>query len=311
MPAEPKKAIYAAIGGNLAIAITKFVAAAFTGSSAMLSEGIHSMVDTGNEGLLLLGIRLSKREPDAAHPFGHGKELYFWSLIVAILIFAVGGGVSAYEGILHLLHPGGLGDPTWNYIVLGLAIIFEGISLTVAFKEFQKAKGEQGTFRAIRTSKDPTTFTVLFEDSAAMLGLVAAFFGVFLSHQFDNPYFDGSASIVIGVILASVAVYLAYETKGLLIGEGADPETLSSIRAIAESDVDVKRVRSPLTMHFGPHTVLLTMDIQFKEGLSTIDLARAIDRLEKKIRSEHPDIKHIYLEAISISETSREVAKAD
>jgi divalent metal cation (Fe/Co/Zn/Cd) transporter len=202
-------------------------------------------------------------------------------------------------------------DPTWNYVVLGLAIVFEGISFTVAFKEFRKAKGGRDALQVIRTSKDPSTFIVLFEDSAALLGLATAFLGVFLSHQFDNPYFDGSASIVIGVILASVAVYLAYETKGLLVGEGADPKTLESIRAIAESDPAVKRLRNPLTMHFGPHTVLLTMDVQFRERLSSEDLTEAISRLEKNIRNQYPDIKHIYIEAVSISANSPEVAKAD
>jgi cation diffusion facilitator family transporter len=310
MAAESQKAIYAAVAGNLAIAITKFIAAAITGSSAMLSEGIHSLVDTGNEGLLLLGIHMSQRKPDATHPFGHGKELYFWSLIVAILIFAVGGGVSAYEGILHLLNPSAMEDPTWNYVVLGLAVVFEGISLIIGFIQFKKTMGKQGIFQTIHTSKDPTIFTVLFEDSAAILGLIAAFLGVFLSHQFDNPYFDSAASIAIGLILASTAAYLAYETKGLLVGEGADPKTLESIRAIAESEPRIQRVRNPLTMYFGPHTVLLTMDVQFKKGLTATDLAEAIERLEKKIRAEHADIKHIYLEAVSMSESSREVAEA-
>jgi len=226
-----KRAIHAAIGGNLAISIMKFIAAAFTGSSAMLSEGIHSLVDTGNSGLLLLGIHRSRKAADAAHPFGHGKELYFWSLIVAVLIFGVGGGISTYEGILHMLHPAPLQDSTWSYVVLGLAVVFEGVVLVIALREFRKQteKGES-LWRAVRSSKDPATFTVLFEDAAALLGLLAAFAGIFLSHRLDLPWEDGATSIVIGLILGSTAGFLAYESKGLLVGEGADPKTLEAIR---------------------------------------------------------------------------------
>jgi cation diffusion facilitator family transporter len=299
--AESKKAIYAAIVGNAAIAVTKFTAAAFTGSSAMLSEGIHSLVDTGNGGLLLVGISKSKKPADATHPFGYGKELYFWTLIVAMLIFGVGGGVSIYEGILHLLHPSPLEDPFWNYIVLGIAIVFEGIVFTIAFKQFQALKGEQSTWHAIRKSKDPTTFTVLFEDSAAMLGLIAAAVGIFLGHQFNNPYFDGAASIVLGLILAAVALFIGYESKGLLVGEGADTETLQSIKALAEADPAVRAVERPLTMHFGPHTVLLTMDVQFRNGLSGTERDSAVERLENAIRDKHETIKHIFIEANSIT----------
>ncbi|CAN5714088.1 cation diffusion facilitator family transporter [soil metagenome] len=307
MAVESKTAIFAAIGGNLAIAIMKFTAAAFTGSSAMLSEGIHSLVDTGNGGLLLLGIHKSKQPADATHPFGYGKELYFWSLIVAVLIFGVGGGISIYEGIIHLIHPSPLEDPFWSYIVLGLALVFEGVVLVVAFKAFQVLKGEeQDIWQAIKTSKDPTTFTVLFEDAAAMLGLIFAFLGIFLAHYFDNPYLDGVASVLIGVMLASVAVFLAYESKGLLVGEGTDPQTLESIRKLAEAEPGVKKVISPLTMYFGPHTILLTVDIEFDEKLSAMEVEDAVDRLEKSIRSEYPDIKHIYIEAGAISASGRE-----
>jgi len=301
MASGSKKAIYAAIGGNLAIAVTKFIAATFTGSSAMLSEGFHSLVDTGNGGLLLLGTHRSKKPPDEVHPFGHGKELYFWTLIVAVLIFGVGGGISAYEGITHILHPSPLEDPTWNYLVLGLAVFFEGISFTVAFREFQKAKGDQGIWQAIRTSKDPTTFTVVFEDSAAMLGLMFAFLGVFLGHRLKNPYLDGAASIAIGITLATVAVLLIYESKGLLIGEGADPQTLNSIRALVEADASVEQVLRALTMYFGPHTVLLALEIEFHKGLSAADLESAVDRLEKAIRNQYSDIKHVFIEAESLA----------
>lgn len=299
--AESKKAIFAAIAGNFAIAVTKFTAAAFTGSSAMISEGIHSLVDTGNGGLLLLGIRMSKKPADTTHPFGYGKELYFWTLIVAMLIFGVGGGVSIYEGILHLLHPSPLQDPTWNYVVLGLAMIFEAIVFVIALREFQSSKGRQSIWQAVRTSKDPTTFTVLFEDSAAMLGLIAAAVGIFLGHYFENPYLDGAASIVIGLILTAVAFFIGYESKGLLIGEGADPAVLRSIKRLAESDPKITTVERPLTMYFGPHTVLLTMDVEFRDKLSGAERDAAVQRLEKAIRDKYHDINHIFIEAKSLS----------
>src|SRR5215475_2637530 len=227
MHSSSKKVIYAAIAGNLAIAVTKFVAAGFTGSSAMLSEGIHSLVDTGNGGLLLLGIRKSQDPPDETHPFGHGKELYFWTLIVAILIFAVGGGISAYEGVLHILNPRPIRSAVWSYTALGLAMVFEGSSLAVAWREFSRVKGRRGFWQTIRQSKDPTIYTIIFEDSAALAGLVVALVGIFLTEQTGNPTYDGSASIIIGLLLAGVAVYLANESKGLLIGEGADRRTLA------------------------------------------------------------------------------------
>ena len=299
---EKPVAVYGAMAANLAIAVTKFFAAFFTGSSAMLSEGIHSLVDTGNQSLLLLGIHLSKRPADETHPFGHGKELYFWSLIVAMLLFGIGGGMSVYEGITHLMHPGPLEDPTWNYWVLGLGFIFEGISWTIAFKKFLPQVGQDGFWRAILTSKDPSVITVLFEDSAALAGLVVAFVGVFLSHQLNNPYLDGAASIVIGLILAMVAVLLAYESRGLLLGESADTSTIKSIQRLAKADPAVERVRRPLTMHFGPNEVLLNLDIQFRQELSATELTSTVDRLEKTIREEHPTIKHIFIEAEAITQ---------
>jgi len=312
MASKSTIAIYAAIGGNLAIAIMKFTAAAFTGSSAMLSEGIHSLVDTGNGGLLLFGIHRSKQPADATHPFGYGKELYFWSLIVAVLIFGVGGGISTYEGIVHLIEPSPLEDPFWSYIVLGLALVFEGFVLVVAFRAFQALKGEEeNILEAIKSSKDPTTFTVLFEDAAAMLGLIFAFLGIFLAHQFNNPYLDGAASVVIGVMLASVAVFLAYKSKGLLVGEGTEPETLEGIRKLAEADPGVKKVINPLTMYFGPHTILLTVNIEFHAALTAMEVEETVDRLEKGIRKEYPDIKHIYIEAGALSASSREAVNQD
>jgi cation diffusion facilitator family transporter len=310
MAVESTKVIYAAIVANLAIAAIKFTAAAFTGSSAMISEGIHSLVDTGNGGLMLLGVRRSRKLADAEHPFGYGKELYFWTLIVAIVIFAVGGGISAYEGLLHILNPKPVEHPVWNYVVLALAFIFEGYSFKVAFKAFQAERGKLSIWRSIETSKDPTTYTVLFEDGAALLGLVVAFIGVFLAHIFNNPYFDGTASIVIGLILAMVAVLLAYESKGLLVGEAVDPETLKHIRALAESDPRVQSVKNALTMHFGPHTVLLAMDLAFRSDLSAAEVEESIDRLEEAIRKDHPDVKHIFIESESLTSQQRKKASA-
>ena len=299
MGTESRTAIFAAIAGNLAIAATKLIAAFFTGSSAMLSEGIHSLVDTGNGGLLLFGVSKSGKPADATHPFGHGKELYFWSLVVAIFIFALGGGMSVYEGVTHLSHAQ-LHDPTWNYLVLGFALAFETFSFYFAIKAFRKEMTGQGILETIRASKDPTTFTVLFEDTAALLGLIVAFCGIFLGHLLNNPYLDGVASIVIGVILAVVACFLAYESKGLLIGEGVDPRVLESIREIAGADPAVAEVRKSLTMHFSPDDVLLTLDIGFKKHLTAEKIAAAVVRLEQKIRDQHPEIKHIFIEAKSL-----------
>ncbi len=303
--AESKKVVYAAVFGNLAIAVMKFVAAALTGSSAMLSEGIHSMVDTGNGGLLLLGIRRSKKPPDAAHPFGYGKELYFWSLIVAVTIFGVGGGISIYEGILHVMHPATVEDPTWSYVVLGIAMLFETIVLVIAVKHFLKLKGDQGVWQSIRRSKDPTTFVVVLEDTAALAGLVVALLGIFLAHQLDNPYLDGVASIVIGVLLVSVASLLAFESKSLLVGEGVNPEMLDSIRRVAEADPAVDQINDPLTMYFGPRMVLLTLEVRFHDAVTAADAEVAVRRLEHAIQHKHPEISRIFIEASSLGARGR------
>jgi cation diffusion facilitator family transporter len=299
-----KTVIFAAIAGNLAIAATKFVAAFMTGSSAMLSEGVHSLVDTGNGLLLLWGIRQAALPPDDQHPFGRGKELYFWTLIVAVLIFALGGGISIYEGIVHFSDPHAIADPTINYIVLALAFLFEGSAWFVAFREFRKLKGQRGYIQAVRESKDPTTFTILFEDSAAMLGLVVAFLGILFGHALGIPQLDGIASVVIGVILCVVAVFLAYESKGLLIGEGVDAETRTSITRFVQADPDVDKLIRALSMHLGPNDVLLTLEIAFRPGLSAAQAAAAIDRMDKAIRSAHPEVRHLFVEAQALAEVA-------
>ncbi len=301
MSGSAKKTIYAAMGANFAIAVTKFIAASITGSSAMLSEGIHSVVDTGNELLLLLGIRQSKKPADDSHPFGYGQELYFWTLIVALFIFAIGGGMSIYEGVTHVRHPEPLTDPRWNYGVLGLAVIFEGYSWNVALQEFLASKNEDSFWTAIRASKDPIIFTILFEDTAALIGLLVAFIGVLSGHLLGNIYLDGVASIVIGVILCGVALLLASESKGLLIGEGANAETVASIKKITNDDPAVEKVIKVLTLHFGPQEILLNLEIQFVDDLETEELAIAIERLENAINSQHSEIKNIFIEAKSIT----------
>ncbi|WP_455219370.1 cation diffusion facilitator family transporter, partial [Kaarinaea lacus] len=256
MAGSSRKVIFAALAGNTLIAITKFVAAGISGSSAMLSEGIHSLVDTGNQGLLLYGLHRAKRPADSAFPFGYGKEIYFWSFVVAILIFALGAGISMYEGIHRLMEPKILGDPTINYIVLGLAMLFEGVAWYLAFKEFSRVKGPIGYIEAVQKGKDPTLFVVLFEDSAAMLGLLVALIGVALGDITGNPMYDAMASITIGLLLGATAIWLAYETKGLLIGESANKRVVKSIRELVNKSNYVEHVNEILTMHMGPEYIL-------------------------------------------------------
>jgi cation diffusion facilitator family transporter len=307
MSGSAKKTIYAAMAANFAIAIIKFIAASITGSSAMLSEGIHSIVDTGNQLLLLLGLRLSKQPADDSHPFGYGQELYFWTLIVALFIFAIGGGMSIYEGIGHIRHPQPLTDPRWNYGVLGLAVIFEGYSWNVALQEFLASKREANLWQALRASKDPTVFAILFEDTAALIGLFVAFVGVLSGHLLGNIYLDGVASIVIGVILCGVAFLLAIESKGLLIGEGATAETVASIKKIINDDPAVENVIKVLTLHFGPQEILLNLEINFVDDLETDELEIAVERLESSIRTQHSEIQTIFIEAKSISARKKAV----
>src|SRR5689334_9458624 len=283
-------AIYAAVAGNVAIAITKFVAAAFTGSSAMLSEAIHSTVDTGNGGLMLLGVRKSRKPPDADHPFGHGHELYFWTLVVGVLVFAAGGGMSTYEGIMHILHPASIEDPVWSYATLGIATVFEGTTWLFGWKAFSSERGRRGVLRTIHETKDPTTFTVLLEDSAALLGLVFAFLGIFLGQQFGLPYLDGVASVVIGLLLCSVAGLMVYESKGLLIGEGLDPEALKSIRKLVDGDPAVESVSHLHSMYLGANEVLLTIELRFDSGISALEVRRAVGRIRDAIREHDPNV---------------------
>jgi cation diffusion facilitator family transporter len=292
-----KKVVYAALIGNGLIAASKFVAAIMTGSSAILSEGIHSVVDTGNQILLLHGIRRSKEPPDEQFPFGHGKEVYFWSFVVAILIFAVGAGLSIYEGVQHLISAPSVRDVYVSYLVLALAAVFEGVTWRIAFKEFKKTKGKRGYIRAVHRGKDPSMFMVLFEDSAALLGIVVAFLGIFLSETTGNHHFDGAASIVIGLILGGTAAWLAYETKSLLIGESANREVVQGIREIALSFKEISHVNEILTMHMGPDFILVNISVDFVDPISSGDVESSVSRMDKKIKEAFPDIKRIFIEA--------------
>jgi cation diffusion facilitator family transporter len=298
--ASSKIAVYSALFANLAIAVVKFIAAGVTGSSAMVSEGIHSVVDTGNEVLLLLGIHKSKRPADAQRPFGYGKELYFWSFIVSLLIFAVGAGVSFYEGIRHLQEPTMITNPFWNYLVLGFALLFDGMSFTVAWRQFNKERGTTPFWQAVKGSRDPTNFVVLFEDAADVLGLLVAFAGVFLGHYFKNPYFDGLASIIIGFILTAVSVVLARESYSLLMGETATPAVLKHVVQLTTEDPNVKAVGEPLSMFLGPEEIVLVLYTEFLETLTTQELLTTIERIKKTILQLYPYFKRILIQPTTL-----------
>jgi cation diffusion facilitator family transporter len=299
---ESRTAILAAVAGNLAIAATKFVAASFTGSSAMLSEAIHSVVDTGNGGLMLFGVRQSRRPPDFNHPFGHGRELYFWTLIVAVLIFAIGGGMSLYEGFVHMRRPAGQESAAWSYAVLGASAVFEGTSWLFGWKAFSAERGRRGVFETIHASKDPTSFSVLLEDSAALVGLFVAFLGIVLGRALGLPQLDGAASAVIGLLLCAVAVVMAYESKGLLVGEGLGREELKDLRALVERDPAVESVQHLYTVYQGAREVLLAVELHFRSTLSALEVRRAVSRLKRDIKAAQPDIARIYFGAESLAE---------
>ena len=296
MSSASKKVIWAALIGNSLIAITKFIAAAFTGSSAMLSEGIHSLVDTGNQVLLLYGLKRSQAPPDDHFPFGHGKEVYFWSFVVAILIFAVGAGISLYEGIVHILHPSRMANPHINYLVLGFAFLFEGAAWLFALREFSRAKGKWGYLEAVRRGKNPSLFVVLFEDSAAMLGLGVAFLGIYMTQATGNPFYDGLASIVIGLILGGTAIWLAHETKGLLIGESANREIVHGIRILASSYPQVESVNEVLTLHMGPDYILANISLDFVDTVPAGHVETVLEQIRTAIKEEYPQVKRIFAE---------------
>jgi cation diffusion facilitator family transporter len=314
MAQESKTAVVAAIAGNLAIAASKFVAAAFSGSSAMLSEAIHSLVDTGNGGLMLYGMRRSRRPPDAEHPFGYGHELYFWALIVGVLVFALGGGMSIVSGIAHIRAGEPPGDLAWSYGVLAVAAVFESVSWYYGLKAFRVEQRGRGFVETIRTTKDPTSFTVLLEDSAALLGLVFAFVGMTLAVRLDLPWIDGAASVAIGVLLCLVALLMVYESKGLLVGEGADRTTLDEIRRIACAEPQVERVCRVSTMYLGPEEVMLVLELALHRAPpGEFDTRATFERIPRAIRARFPRIRHVFVDITpdEVQAPEEETASAD
>lgn len=290
-----KRVVYAALVGNLLVAATKFIAAAVTGSSSMLSEAVHSLVDTGNEGLLLYGYFRSSRRPDDTHPLGYGRELYFWSFIVSLLLFAIGAGVSLYEGVNHIIAPTPITDPTVNYIVLAISAVFEGATWWIALKRFGKLKGRRGYWEAMRDSKDPPSFMVLFEDTAALIGIAIAAAGNFAAQHWGISAIDGIASILIGIVLAIAATALARENKALLIGERASDDVINSILALAISEPSVDGANDVFAVHLAPDQILVALSLEFSDELRTPQIEAAIVRLEDRIRKKHPEVIALFV----------------
>lgn len=294
--AAANKSIYGALIANLAIAVTKFIAGAISNSSSMTAEGVHSMVDTTNQVLLLFGIRQSKKPADATHPFGYGKELYFWSFMVAVLIFGLGGGISINQGIRHIIDPEPLSDPTINYIVLLVSLVFEGVSLWIAVKEFNKMRKGANWWATIIKSKDPSNFLVLFEDSAAVIGLLIVLVCVFLEHQFNMPVLDGVATLLVGLLLVAVSLILARESRSLLMGEGISTDTQEKIKSIATKHPEVVRVMNMVSTYQSPEEVLLMLIVEFKNDLDTTALLTAIDEIRASIKQEYPLIRYLIIQ---------------
>ena len=294
-PTASTRTLVIALAANLGIAVSKFVAAAITGSSAMLTEGVHSVVDSTNQLLLMWGRHAARRPPDQYHPFGYGRELYFWSFVVAVLVFALGAGVSVYEGIIHIAHPEEAVSPTIAYGVLLVAFLLEGWSTLEAFKEFKDAKGDTGWFAAIQQSKDPPSFIVLLENGAAMAGIVAAAIGLFLAQVTGDPFYDGAASIVIGVILGLTAFILAYESKGLLIGEAADPELVRDLAKLVSSQKGVVAAGEVLTVHSSPDQITAMLSVDFDDTISAADVEQIVCRIEEQAVKHWPQVRRLYI----------------
>jgi cation diffusion facilitator family transporter len=298
-------AIYASIVANVAIAATKLIAATMSGSSAMVAEGMHSLVDASDGTLLLIGRRRSLKPADASHPFGYGKELYFWTLIVAVVFFAVGGGMSVYEGILHILHPEPISDPTLNYIVLGVAALFDGTSFVIALRTLRREAPGQSVMHVVKHGKDPALFTVVLEDFADLAGLAFAFLGVWLGHYFANPYLDGVASIAIGLLLAAVALVLVGQSRSLLIGSRASGDVLRAVNEAAEADPNIEFADCPLSMQLGPNEVLLGVKARFAPHLSRAEIGASIRGFEDRLRAARPEVRYISVEPVAATDASR------
>ena len=296
MASGSKVSIYGAIIANVLIAISKFIAGVYTGSSAMFSEGIHSLVDTANGGLLLYGIKRSQKPADQSHPFGYGMEIYFWSFVVAVLIFALGGGIAIYEGIHHIIEPATVANIKVNYIVLGLAILFEGTSFVVALKQFSKEHGRGNLIQKMRKSKDSSGFAIIIEDFGALFGLVVALLGLFLGDVFGWAFADGLASVIIGLMLTGMAFFLAAETKALLIGESMDLDQLAQTKKILDAQESVHDYGVIRSVHFGPRGVMLGVDIHFLDSYSLEQIEDEIISIEQQIIDALPEVKHVFIE---------------
>jgi cation diffusion facilitator family transporter len=294
-PTASTRTLVIALLANLGIAVSKFIAAAITGSSAMLTEGVHSVVDSTNQLLLMWGRRAARKPPDKFHPFGYGRELYFWSFVVAVLVFSLGAGVSVYEGIIHIAHPEPAVSPVIAYAVLLIAFVLEGWSTLEAFGDFRKAKGNLSWFQAVRRSKDPPAFIVLLENGAAMAGIIAAVIGLLLAQLTGDPFFDGAASVVIGVILGITAGVLAYESKGLLIGEAADPVLVRNLRKLADDMQGVVGVGHVLTVHSSPDQITVMMNVDFDDTISAREVERIVCRIEEEARERWPHVKSLFV----------------
>jgi cation diffusion facilitator family transporter len=294
-PTTSTRTLVVALLANLGIAISKFVAAAITGSSAMLTEGVHSVVDCTNQLLLMWGRRAAKRPPDKKHPFGYGRELYFWSFVVAVLVFALGAGVSIYEGIVHIMNPEPAVSPVIAYAVLLIAFLLEGWSTVEAFGDFRRSKGELGWFKAIRRSKDPPGFIVLLENGAAMAGIIAAAVGLALSQLTGDPFYDGAASVVIGLILAVTSCLLAYESKALLIGEAANPELVAALHDMVQGKKGVTAVGQVLTIHAAPDQITAMLSVDFDDDITARDVEALVWGIEVEAAKRFPMVKRLYL----------------
>ena len=304
--AKNHASIYSALIADVLIATVKFIAGARTNSSSMISEGIHSLVDTTNQLLLLYGLRRSARPPDKYRPFGYGKELYFWSFIVSILIFGLGGGLSIYQGIVHIQKADPLIDPTLNYLVLGFSFIFDGGSFVIAVREFNKTRGSTGFWKAVINSKDPSSFLVLFEDGAAVLGLIIVFVLMLINHAFNMPFLDGVASILVGLLLVFASWILARESRSLLMGEGIAPQTQRRIKNLVESDPAVIEVGNILSTYESPDEIVLMLIVYFKTGLDTQEITDAIERIRKAIKAQYTLVGFVIIQPQALTLTTKQ-----
>ncbi|MBX3189471.1 MAG: cation diffusion facilitator family transporter [Labilithrix sp.] len=294
---DSKKVVIAALAGNLAICVCKFGAAFLSGSTATLAEAVHSVADTGNQALLLIGIRLAAKPPDERFPFGRAGEMYFWPFVVALMLFSVGGAFAIYDGVDHLMHPATQhGSRFWSYGVLGVSLVFEAMSFRVAWKEFKVLAKGRRWIDAVREARDPTIPLVLAEDTTALCGLAIAFLAVLMSHVTGQHFWDPLGSVLIGILLAVVAVALARNTHTLLIGSSADPEEQGQALALTEQVDGVERVTQILTFHVGPAVVILAMKIAFKADMKSGEIEACINEIERRIRAEQPLMRKIFIE---------------